>query len=245
MSSATAEDLDGVAGWAVDIMDRLGAPGAGLLIALENLFPPLPSELILPLAGFAAARGDIGLVEAIVWTTFGSVAGALVLYAAGHRLGAARVEALVDRLPLLEVDDVRRTVAWFERHGDKAVLLGRFVPLFRSLISIPAGVSGMGVVRFTVLTTLGSAVWNTAFVMAGYELGREWERVEGWLSPVQNVVIVVVAVAVVWFCGHRWARRRRAARADREVDGPAAPRDRTQPVDDSGPVDPVDPVERR
>ncbi|WP_246081592.1 DedA family protein [Nocardioides litoris] len=226
MSTATTEDLGGVAGWAVDVMERLGAPGAGLLIALENLFPPLPSELILPLAGFTASRGDIGLVDAIVWTTLGSVVGALVLYAAGARLGAARIEALVDRLPLLEVDDVRRTVAWFERHGDKAVFLGRFVPLFRSLISIPAGVSHMGVVRFTVLTAVGSAIWNTAFVLAGYELGNQWERVEGWLSPVQNIVIVVVVVAVVWFGAHRWVRKRREAKAERaEASGSADPVD--------------------
>ncbi|WP_345458131.1 DedA family protein [Nocardioides marinquilinus] len=223
MSSAASTgpgDLGGVAGWAVDVMAALGAPGAGLLIALENLFPPLPSELILPLAGFAASQGRIGLVEAIVWTTVGSVVGALALYGLGAKLGLARIEAIVDRLPLLELDDVERTVAWFERHGDKAVLLGRFVPLFRSLISIPAGVTRLGVVRFTVLTTLGSAIWNTAFVLAGYQLGNEWERVEGWLSPVQNIVIVVVVVAVAWFVSHRWRRshrerkRRRAASAD-------------------------------
>lgn len=228
----TTEDLSGIAGWVVDVMDDLGAPGAGLLIALENLFPPLPSELILPLAGFTAGQGRIGLVEVLVWTTLGSVVGALALYGLGAWLGIDRLRALVDRVPLLKVSDVDRSQAWFDRHGDKAVLLGRMVPLFRSLISIPAGVNRMGIVRFTVLTTIGSAVWNSIFVIAGYQLGSNWEQVEGWTGPLQKLVIVVVGVATLWFVARRWLQWLRGRR-DADA-GNARAEDPVDPVDRDG-----------
>src|SRR5690606_31167872 len=117
--------------------------GAGLAIALENLFPPLPSEVILPLAGFAAAQGTLGLIEVLIWTTAGSVAGALALYGIGAWLGRRRMYAIAERMPLIKVADVERTEAWFGRHGSKAVFFGRMIPIFRSLISIPAGIERM------------------------------------------------------------------------------------------------------
>jgi len=203
MTATDSDDLTGVAGWAVDVMERLGGPGAGLLIALENLFPPLPSEIILPLAGFAASRGSFSLTGAIVWTTAGSVIGALVLYLLGRSLGRERVLAIWLRLPLVEEHDFERTEQWFGRHGRKAVFFGRMLPLFRSLISVPAGVDRMPLLQFLVLTTIGSAIWNTTFVLAGYLLGHEWHRVEpvvGWLQW------VVVAVVVLW--AGRWIVRR-------------------------------------
>ncbi|WP_244930316.1 DedA family protein [Nocardioides sp. W7] len=195
-TAQSSDDLTGVAGWAVEVMERLGGPGAGLLIALENLFPPLPSEIILPLAGFAASRGSFSLTGAIVWTTAGSVVGALVLYLLGRSLGRERVLALWLRLPLVEQHDFERTEQWFGRHGRKAVFFGRMLPLFRSLISIPAGVDRMPLWQFGLLTTIGSAIWNTTFVLAGYLLGHEWHRVEPVVGWLQWVVLAVVAVLV-------------------------------------------------
>ncbi len=128
-------------------MDKLGAPGAGLAIALENLFPPLPSEVILPLAGFTAAQGRMSLVAALVWTTVGSVVGALALYGIGALIGRDRIRAIVARLPLVKLADLDRTEAWFARHGTKAVFFGRMIPIFRSLISVPAGWSACGSCR--------------------------------------------------------------------------------------------------
>lgn len=193
------DDLGGVAGWAVDVMEQLGAFGAGLLIALENLFPPLPSELILPVAGFAASRGTLSLTGAIAWTTVGSLAGALVLYWLGAALGRDRTFALWQRLPLVDDHDFLRTEAWFARHGRWAVFLGRMIPIFRSLISVPAGVERMSLPLFVLLTTLGSLVWNTTFIVAGYVLGEQWYRVEPVVGWVQRVVILAVVVAaIVW-----------------------------------------------
>ncbi|MER7014622.1 DedA family protein [Saccharopolyspora sp. NPDC000359] len=200
----------GLVGWVTGLMETIGGPGAGLAVALENLFPPIPSEVILPLAGFAAARGSLSLVGAILWTTLGSVVGAVVLYYLGAWLGRARTRAIAVRLPLVKVADVDRTEAWFARHGTKAVLLGRMVPIFRSFISLPAGVERMALLPFLALTALGSLVWNTALVLAGYLLGQSWWLVESYIGIFQNVVILAVLVAVTWFVVTRVRRARRA-----------------------------------
>ncbi|GIG89192.1 hypothetical protein Pen02_41280 [Plantactinospora endophytica] len=207
--AAEPTPLSGIAEWATDLMDTLGAPGAGLAVALENLFPPLPSEIILPLAGFAASRGEMSLWSAIFWTTLGSVVGALALYYVGALLGRERTRAIVARLPLVKLADVDRTEAWFVRHGVKTVFLGRMVPIFRSLISIPAGIERMRLGTFLLCTALGSLIWNTVFVLAGYLLGENWHVVEEYASVFQKVVIVLVVLAVGWFVIARLTRRNR------------------------------------
>ncbi|WP_229402056.1 DedA family protein [Micromonospora okii] len=213
---------DGVVGFVTGLVERLGGPGAGLAVALENLFPPIPSEVILPLAGFVASQGRMSLVGAIVWTTIGSVVGALALYAIGAMLGRDRMRAIAKKLPLVKLEDVDRTEAWFLRHGVKAVFFGRMIPVFRSLISIPAGVERMPVLTFLLYTTLGSLIWNTVFVMAGYFLGENWHVVEGYVGAFQNVVIVVTALAVGWFVVARVRRVRAARRATAAGLDPAA-----------------------
>ncbi|MFF5173407.1 DedA family protein [Micromonospora sp. NPDC000089] len=208
---ATAEPAsEGPVGYVTGLVERLGGPGAGLAVALENLFPPIPSEVILPLAGFAAAQGRISLLSAILWTTLGSVLGAWVLYGIGAALGRDRMRALAARLPLIKLDDVDRTEAWFLRHGVKAVFFGRMIPVFRSLISVPAGVERMRIGTFLLYTTLGSAVWNTVFVLAGYLLGANWHVVEGYVGSFQKVVIVVCAAGAGWFVVRRIRRDRRS-----------------------------------
>jgi membrane protein DedA with SNARE-associated domain len=199
----------GLAGFVTDLVERLGSPGAGLAVALENLFPPIPSEVILPLAGFAASRGEMSLFAAIAWTTLGSVVGAVTLYYIGVVLGRDRVRAIAARLPLLKLDDIDRTEAWFARHGGKAVFFGRMIPLFRSLISVPAGVERLPVAMFLLYTTVGSLIWNTVFVMAGYVLGENWHVVESYVGTFQNVVIVVCALLVSYFAVSRLVRDRR------------------------------------
>ncbi|MGW1377864.1 DedA family protein [Streptomyces sp. NPDC002446] len=194
-------------GWITDLMDALGAPGAGLAIAAENLFPPLPSEVILPLAGFAAGRGSMYLSSALAWTTLGSVTGALALYGVGALLGRERTVAIAAKLPLVKVSDIEKTEHWFQRHGTKAVFFGRMIPLFRSLISIPAGIERMPIPLFVTLTTLGSLIWNTVFVLAGYLLGERWEEVTGFVDVYSQVVLAAAALAVVAFVSVRLSRR--------------------------------------
>ncbi|MFI8003453.1 DedA family protein [Streptomyces sp. NPDC086010] len=197
----------GATQWVTDLMATLGAPGAGLAIALENIFPPLPSEVILPLAGFTASTGGMNLYAALVWTTVGSVVGALALYGIGAALGRDRVVAMAARIPLVKVADLERTEAWFERHGTKAVFFGRMIPVFRSLISVPAGLERMPLPVFLTLTTLGSALWNTVFVLAGFFLGERWEVVSGYVSTYSKVVLAAAAVALLVFIGVRVFRR--------------------------------------
>jgi len=199
--------------WVVGFMDVIGPYGAGLAIAMENLFPPIPSEAVLPLAGLAASRGSFPLWEAILWTTVGSLVGALVLYGIGALVGVKRLVWIADRVPLLRADDVHRTVAWFEKHGPVAVFFGRFVPIFRSLISIPAGVVRMPLWKFVLYTGAGSLIWNTLFIMLGWWLGESWHIVEEYMDVFQNIVIVVVVLAVAVFV---FIRVRQLVKARRE-----------------------------
>ena len=210
------EPVDGIAGWAADLVDTLGGPGAGLAIALENLFPPLPSEVILPLTGFAAGQGVLSLTSALVWTTLGSVVGAVALYWIGVLLGRDRLYALWERLPLVKTTDLERTEEWFARHGTKAVLLGRMVPVFRSLISVPAGVERMPMPVFIMLTTLGSLVWNSALVLAGYWLGDRWDVVGTYVGVLSKAVLVLAAVALAAYVAVRLKGRRTTARHRRD-----------------------------
>lgn len=223
-----SEDLGGLTGWSVGVMESLGGLGAAIIVAFENLFPPIPSEIILPLAGFTASRGNsFGLLEAIVWCTIGSVVGAYLLYGVGALLGRERTRAIMNWLPLVKVSDVDKTEAWFERNGRWTVLVGRFVPIFRSLISIPAGITRMPLLVFGLLTLLGSLVWNTALILAGYYLGENWTVIEDYLGWFKYVVVASIVVLLAWFVvSHLRGRASRAAGgaagAD-EAGGEAAP----------------------
>ncbi|RJO78004.1 DedA family protein [Nocardia panacis] len=202
-----AAESSGVAGWATTIMHVLGGPGAAVANAVDSVIPAVPSEIILPLAGFAAARGEMSLVGALVWTTIGSVVGAIVLYLLGMSVGRERLYAVVARIPLIRTEDLERSEQWFARHGRKAVLLGRMVPVVRCLVSAPAGVERMPVGQFIGLTAVGSAIWNTLFVLAGYHLGENWELVREYAGRYQLVVGVAAAVVlVVWLVRRMRAR---------------------------------------
>ncbi|MFI8093162.1 DedA family protein [Streptomyces sp. NPDC086080] len=226
--------------WVNTLMDAMGAPGAGLAIALENLFPPLPSEVILPLAGFAASSGRLGLFEVLLWTTLGSVIGALALYGVGALLGRDRTVAIAGRLPLVKISDIEKTEAWFLRHGTKAVFFGRMIPIFRSLISVPAGVERMRLPVFLGLTTLGSAIWNTVFVLAGYALGDNWQQVTTVVTAYSNVALGAAATAVLVFVVMRLRRpgggsRRREGQQNSGETRPSDTLEEDHPEDRPGP----------
>ncbi len=210
-ADGSASGFSGLSGLVVGIVQRLGAVGAGLLTLLETVFPPIPSEVVLPLAGYLAGRGDLDFVAVLVAATVGSVLGALLLYLAGLRLGRDRATALLCRLPLVDERDVLRAEQWFDRHGQTAVLAGRLVPGVRSLVSLPAGAERMPLGRFTLLTTLGSLVWNTLLVGAGALLGRQWQVVERYADVLNYVVTGAVVLLVGWFVVRRLRRRARGA----------------------------------
>ncbi len=213
-------DFDQIADWAVQLMETLGAPGAGIAIALENLFPPIPSEVILPLAGFAASRGTFPIWQAILFTTLGSLVGAMVLYGIGAALGRDRMRRIAIKLPLIKVDDVDRTEAWFQKHGAKTVFFGRMIPIFRSLISIPAGIERMPIPLFLGLSGAGSLLWNSLFVTLGYVLGENWHLVDQYAGIFSKIVLVAVLAVIVIFIVRRVLERRR----DKEQDSTPARR---------------------
>lgn len=214
LTAAQPHQPGGIAGWAVDLVESLGGPGAGLAIALENLFPPLPSEVILPLTGFAAGQGVLSLPSALFWTTLGSVVGAVALYWIGILLGRRRLYAVWAKLPLVKTSDLEKTEDWFARHGTKAVFFGRMVPVFRSLISVPAGLERMPLPVFLGLTGLGSLIWNSVLVLAGYWLGDRWELVEQYVGVLSKVVLGAAVVGLVAWIAVR-VRERRAEAGDR------------------------------
>ncbi|MFI0446882.1 DedA family protein [Actinomadura sp. 6N118] len=210
MHVAAADQPGGLAGLAADIMDKLGGPGVALLVGIDNIFPPMPSELVLPLAGFAASQGTMSLFMALFWTTLGSVAGALLTYLLGAWLGRDRIRSLIVRAPLMKASDFDRTERWFLKHGTKAVFFGRMVPLFRSLISLPAGVERMPMRQFLPLTALGSLIWNAVFVVAGYQLGADWQDVDEYAGIGQKMVIGVIALALAAFAAVRIREQRQS-----------------------------------
>lgn len=194
-----AADPGGVAGWITDVIDSVGEVGVGLLIALENVFPPLPSELILPFAGFAAERGDLNIVLAWVAATMGALVGALVLYGLGAVVGYDRLHDLAGKrwFLLLGQKDLERGSSLFERYQAPIVLGGRCVPLVRSVVSIPAGIARMPLPRFCLYTALGAGLWNALFIYLGSVVGENYERIEGYVKPVSYAVVALLALAAL------------------------------------------------
>jgi len=187
-----------VAAWIFSIVDRLGSLGVGLLILLENLIPPIPSEVVLPLAGFRASTGTLNVVGVWVAATVGAVVGALLLYGLGAWLGYDRLHRLAGHRWFIVASqrDIDRGHELFERHGTRMVLFARCVPFLRSVVSIPAGISGMPLPRFAVLTAIGSGVWNAVFIALGWWLGERWDQVQSWLGPVSYVVVGLLVIGL-------------------------------------------------
>ena len=208
-AAGSDQQLGGLVGWVLSVIEALGAVGVGLLVALESIFPPIPSEVVLPLAGFLAGQGKLGFVTVLVWSTVGSLVGALALYWLGAALGIRRLCRLAEKMPLMDGRDVERAAAWFERHGVWAVLLGRMVPGVRSLVSIPAGVERMPLWLFSLLTVVGSAVWNALFIGLGWLLGDRWTEVGRYSDVINYVVIGGIVLVCVLLLGRRAVRRRR------------------------------------
>ena len=198
--------------WATEVMDALGYIGLALLVAIENLFPPIPSEIILPLAGFNSSVGDMNVFIAILFATIGSVVGALALYYIGYFFGEERVRYIVNRWGKwlgFKESDVDKADEWFDKYGGLAVMMCRVVPIVRSLISIPAGLRKMPMAVFLVYTTIGSLTWNTILIFAGYLLGDNWDHVEEYVGILQYFVIAVVLVIGIWWVWARMIKPRR------------------------------------
>ncbi len=213
--------LGDLANWVQDVINQFGYFGVALLVVIENVFPPIPSEIVLPFAGFVAqqsadavklTQSDTTVVGMMIAATVGSVVGALILYFVSAAIGPERLRTFVERFGKwfgVKSTDLVRAEAWFDRRSNAAVLVGRCVPLIRSIVSIPAGFRRMKLTSFVVLTAIGSAVWNIALIGAGAVLGDQWERVGEYVGVFQWLVIVAILMLLVRFVVSRVKNRRR------------------------------------
>ena len=196
--------------WVSQLMSSLGYAALVFLMFVENVFPPIPSELIMPLAGFISTQGELSLAGVIAAGTLGSVLGALPLYYLGLKLGAERLKSLADRHGRwLTVcgGDIDRAIGWFDRHGRAAVFIGRLVPGVRSMISLPAGIDRMPFASFLLFTVLGSGIWSGLLAYGGYLLGGRYQEVERYVNPVSYVVLGAMLAVYLWrVATHRGSR---------------------------------------
>jgi membrane protein DedA with SNARE-associated domain len=209
---------DKVAAWVVETMEAFGYVGIVFLMFLENVFPPIPSELIMPLAGFTAQQGELSLVGVIIAGIVGSVLGALPFYFVGRLLGAERLRAWTARWGkyfLVKVEDVDLAISWFNRYANLTVLFCRCIPAVRSVISAPAGVAKMNLAVFLIYSTIGMTIWTAILGYLGYALGENWHAVTDFIDPGSKIVVLLVLLFGAGFVIRRLMSMRRPASEDK------------------------------
>lgn len=178
----------------LEVLNKFGYFGMALLIAIENIFPPIPSEVILTFGGFATTISHITIVGAIIASTIGSVIGAIILYWLGRILNEDKIEKIsrskIGKIIGIKKENIEKSFKWFNNKGKYAVFLGRFIPIIRSLVSIPAGMAKMNMLPFLVLTTLGSAIWNTILIILGKIAGSSWLKMAGYVGTFSDAILI-------------------------------------------------------
>ena len=203
--------LESLANWIQEFILAIGYPGIVLVMAVENIFPPIPSELVLPFGGALSAQGEMNFWGVVAAGTAGSVIGAIVLYTVGYvarEAGVRRLIAAYGRYVFISENDLDRAAAWFERYGEAVVFFGRLIPIIRSIISVPAGYTRMNIGRFLLFTTLGTLLWSLLLTYIGRVLGENWETITEFTGPYQNATLIVLLVAAIAFIAYRAYKRR-------------------------------------
>lgn len=195
-----------ISSWATGILSTLGYPGLTLLMALESMIAPIPSEAVMPFAGFLVHQGTFSFSGAVIASSLGTLLGSWLSYAMGRVGGYPLVERF-GRFLLLDKGHLDATVRWFEKRGDLTILISRFIPVVRHFISIPAGVARMGWLKFSLYTLLGGTLWNVFLLLVGIKLRERWSIVQHYSHQIDVVVVLVIAVAIAW-----WVRRQLASR---------------------------------
>ncbi|OOS05165.1 membrane protein DedA, SNARE-associated domain [Moraxella cuniculi DSM 21768] len=194
--------MDWLSQWILSIIDNLGSVGIALMMFLENVFPPIPSELIMPAAGFAASLGKINLLMVIIAGTVGSVLGALPLYYLGSKFDEVRLLRLVNRYGkylLISPQDIQNSQRWFDKYGKSVVFFGRMIPAIRSLISIPAGMARMPLLPFLILTAIGSFLWSTLLAYAGFVLAANYQKVAPVVESFGRYAAIIIGILVLYW----------------------------------------------
>jgi membrane protein DedA with SNARE-associated domain len=210
-ASSSVDGLSGIVGVAARLIEQLGVIGVALFTFAETVFPPIPSEVILPLAGFSAQQGTMNIALVIVAATLGAYLGALLLYLLGAKLGLDRSSRWLSKLPLVDREDFEKAAGWFHRHGRSAIFFGRLLPGIRSLISLPAGADRMNLTTFSLFTIAGSALWNTILVTLGALLGTQYELIDEYSQWLNYAVYAAIAGVIVFLVVRRIRQRRSAA----------------------------------
>lgn len=206
--------LDGIKVWVEGIISTLGYPGLFFVMFLENVFPPIPSEVVLPLAGSLSLTGRFSIPLITFVGMLGSLTGAFLFYGIGKLLGEERIRAFFakfGRFALLSVNDFDTSLSWFEKYDDWVIFFSRMVPIVRSLISIPAGIASMNLAKFSFYTILGTALWSFALSLAGRLLGEQWPLIEEFINTYQRIVLAVGLFLVVAFITNRLLRKKKAS----------------------------------
>ena len=209
--------LEQIGGWIESLIAAIGYPGIVLAMALENIFPPIPSEAVLPFAGALSAKGEMDFWGAVAAGTAGSLIGAIVLYAIGYFAREAGVRRIVEaygKYVFVSEKDLDRAAAWFERYGEAIIFFGRLIPLIRSIVSVPAGYTRMNIVRFLIYTTLGTTLWNLILTYAGRVLGENWADISEMMAPYENGALILMGLSVAAFVVWRAVRWRRGRSAE-------------------------------
>jgi membrane protein DedA with SNARE-associated domain len=202
--------LNAIKIWVENIISTMGYPGLYLVMFLENVFPPIPSEVVLPLAGSLTLTGKFSIPMITIVGMLGSLTGAFLFYGLGKWLGEPRVRQLMAKFgkyALLSNDDLDRSLEWFDKYDDWVIFFSRMVPIVRSLISIPAGIASMNFAKFSFYTVLGTALWSFALSFGGRLLGEQWPLIADFINTYQNVVLVLVVIAVLVFIGYRLIKK--------------------------------------
>lgn len=209
--------------WSEKIMLTLGYPGIFLVMLLECIFPPIPSEVIMPLAGFLVSQGEFNFWLVMLSGTMGSLVGALLLYGIGVWVDEAILRKWVRKYGKwiqIDEDDIDRSKKWFGKYGEPVIFFGRMIPIVRSLISIPAGMDRMKMGKFLTYTTLGSVIWNLLLTYGGILLGENWKKIIVWLDVYQNVVLIILAILFFLFLYwliHRIIKAKSLQRAEKQA----------------------------
>ena len=200
--------------WVTEIMEQFGYLGIFLMMALENIFPPIPSEIVLPFGGFLTTYTDLTVIGVITAASLGSVIGAMILYGIGLLIDVERLEKIIDRfghILRIKKEDIYKADAWFDKYGYWTVFFCRMVPLIRSLISIPAGMSNMKFSIFLILTTIGTLIWNILLISVGVVLGANWENILSFMDVYSNIVyaLIVIGGIIVFYLYVRMRKKRK------------------------------------
>lgn len=208
-ASGSVDEMTGIVGLAARAIDSLGEWGVGILTLVETVFPPIPSEVILPLAGFLTRQGSMNIVLVFITSTLGAYLGALFLYGLGHKMGLERSIRWLSKLPLVDREDFERAAGWFERHGKSAIFFGRLLPGVRSLISLPAGAEHMNLATFSIFTIAGTGLWNALLIGLGALLGTQYELINQYSRILNYAVYAALAALLAWLIIRNIRRRKR------------------------------------